>query len=243
MDLTVILDRVAERLDENTTTGVFYTNAEMTEAINEAQRLFVLLTLCLEKTATFALTAATAYYTDVRTTLTDYMLPLRVTLSNTRIRPATLHELDYLATAWEGTAGTPTHYAARGFNLLAVYPQPAAGGSSLSITYAYEPAVLSGSATPEIPEEYHPSLVDEATSICRLKEGGQEFQKYLMYHERFLKDAAKLAKYVRGRSIAQGYDRYPTFDLERHDISRQVTIKPLPRVPVPLIRRDTLVAS
>ncbi len=236
MNLGAIRIRLAERLDDQN--GVYYTSVEMNSAINEAQRLFVLLTLCLEKTASFSLVAGTTFYTDLRASLTDYLLPLRVNISNVRVRPANFSELDYLNSAWEAATGVPTAYVTRGFNALAIYPHPSGSGTSLSITYAYEPAVLtSDSDIPEIPLEHHPDLIDCAVYLCRLKEGGQEFQKGLAFYGRFLDTCSKYATFIRARSVAQGYDRLP-FDLARHDISRQLKIQQLPRVPVPVIRKD-----
>src|SRR5512143_1198236 len=145
--------RTLERLGEEAAAPAYFTAQDATDALNWAQRLMVLLTLSLETTQNFTLTAATCWH-DVRATLSDWLLPLRVEYGGVKVRPARLAELDALAAAWQATAGDPERYACLGAEpvLLAVYKQLAAGGT-LSITYARVPAALETQGSPEIPEE------------------------------------------------------------------------------------------
>ena len=209
---------VLQRLGEDASKPVYYTGAEVLSALNEAQRIMVLLTLCLERTETFPLSVGTAFYRP-RTVLSDWLLPLRVRLSGgARLRPARLEDLDALDSGWQARPGYPDRYCSLGFNLLAINRQPE-GPASLVVTYAKTPTKLQGVAeTPEVPTEYHQALADYAINRLRMKEGGQEFTKTTPYGDRFLADCRKLGEFVRARNVAQGYDLLP-FELSRYDVS------------------------
>ena len=212
--------RVLERLDDD---GTYYSIdfGEVDRALNAAQNIFALLTLCNEKTVAFSLLGGQTFYT-IRNNITDYIVPLRVTMVNTgtRLRPITIHQLDgRFGSAWRATTGTPTHYVAMGYDLLAVYPQPA-GGTAINITYAAAPSQL-GAADQlfEIPAEQQVHLVDFAIWWLRLKEGGEELQTATQYLQRFIEAADKYGQFVRRRSYGQRYDNVP-FDLASFDRGR-----------------------
>lgn len=218
MNVTALEKRIFDRLEENPAAPTSFTEPEALAALNHAYFLFVFLTLCLEKTVTFTVTAATPFF-GIRGTLTDYLLPLRLTIGGVRIRPSTLADLDAVDYGWQAHAGAPSRYATQGINLVAITPQPAIDTDSL-FTYAYIPvALVAGSDVPAIPEEFHESLVKFALVRMRLKEGGNEFQKVLPGLKDFLGDAAKLGNFVRARSIGRKYDTVP-FELKAADLSR-----------------------
>lgn len=210
-------DRVEERLDEDGTSPVYYTTTQIKDALNRAQRLFAFLSLCIEKRdQTFSLSAGTTYY-DVSATFSDFLLPLRIKAGTSRILPVRQEQLDLRYGAWESTAGTPTHYFMRGFYFFGCYPRPAGAGTSLLFSYAAEPATLTNAGdTPEIPEEYHMSLIDYAVYRLRWQEGGQELAKVIPLFGRFLDEVEKCAIYTRARAMAQRYDSIP-FDLATFD--------------------------
>jgi hypothetical protein len=89
------------------------------------------------------------------------------TTTGAKVRPSTLEELTSLDSQWIKSAGDPYRYAVAGADLLGVYNQPAAG-ATLNVTYARAPVALASNGdVPEIPAEYHPSLVDYCIYRCR----------------------------------------------------------------------------
>jgi hypothetical protein len=215
--------RLCERLDEIPGSPVFYTAAEMRAALNKAQNLWALLTLCIERTASFTLAPASAFH-SITDSFADYQVPLRVTLNGLRLLPATLQQLDGLSENWFTTPGTPVRYFAKGFDQLAVYPQPTSL-AQISITYAAQPTLMvNDTDEPEIEALYHDALLDFAVYILRAKEGGAEFQNALMYLDRFLTEAARRSEYIKSRSRAQNFDVLP-FDLARFDKSRLIRLE------------------
>lgn len=221
MNLGDLQERLSERLDDES--AVYYLSSHTIHALNVAQRLFALLTLCVERTANFSLSTST-YFNLLSASISDLIVPLRITLANgARLVPTRIHDLDGLSDAWRAATGTPTHYVQEGHDALIVTPRPT-GASLARITYAAVPAALALSGdVPEIPEEHHPCLIDFAIWYLRLKEGGQEHAKTVDYLNRFLDDAEGFGDYVRARAKAQGYNRQPP-DISLFDRSR-LTVK------------------
>jgi hypothetical protein len=228
-----ISDRILARMDD--TGGETVTSdpsspvpPEILAAVNEGQELFSLLTLCLEQTDNWTLTASTPWI-SVRATFPDFLAPLKLAVvGGVRIRPATLAELDAENEVWQATAGTPARYVTKGFNLFAFTPQPA-NDTVLQFTRARSPVQLVSDAFPEIPEEYHATaLVNYGVYRVKLKEGAQGLERGINYLNAFLDDAQRLGDFVRGRSKAARYDALP-FELKLFDRSRLIkTLKEKP---------------
>ena len=200
------------------------TPPELVAAINEGQQLAAWLTLCTEKTASFALGSthsqdANGCFYQLRPVLTDFLVPLRFTLGGVRLRPASLSQLDAENSAWQATAATPTRYACLGFNLLIVTPQ--ASGTA-QMTYAYSPpALVNDTDVPAIPEAYHRNLVDYGVYRIRLKEGAQALARGLGRLNLFFDSMTELGDYIRDRSVAARYDITP-FEMALFDRSEMI---------------------
>lgn len=214
--------RLLERLGDNPATGGFYTPQEALAWLNAAQRIMVLLTLCLETTASISLTANVSFYRMLNL-FSDWLLPLRVRIdqgqapnNGAKVLPARLSDLAALDSNWSVSPGPVTRYAHLGFDLLAVYRRPLAV-VAIQVTYARCPAPMINPAdVPQVPLPYHPVLIDGAIPLCRAKEGGGEWKKTLPQWDRFMDACQKLGAYVRARNKEQGYDRLP-MEIERYD--------------------------
>jgi hypothetical protein len=223
--------QVSSRLNEGFGAGgpTFYPTVEIVAAINEANRLFCLLTLGLEKTTAWSVPAATSFFhmlqlsTGGNLIFPDWIVPLRIaTAAGAKVRPARIDQLWALDSQWPAVPGSPSRYAHVGADLVALYGQPASTGTTLNVTYARAPVTLvNDTDVPETPAEYHPPYVDYAIYRCREVEGGEEFAKTLPLFDGFLAAAGKYAGYVRARNVGAGYDKIP-FELDSFDRSRLV---------------------
>lgn len=215
----LINDTLIDLGDDPTQPTMYYGAGEVLAALNAIQRLFVLLTLCLETTATFALaTDGTSSY-QLMSTFADWLVPLRIRLAGgAKLMPSTLADLAALDDSWRLTRGVPSRYAINGFGLLSTYAQPTAA-TSLSMTYARCPLAMTTGQDPEIPAQYHPNLKDGAIPYLRCKEGAQEWQKTLPSWDRFISSAKQFAGQIRARNRELGYDTLPA-EIERYDLSR-----------------------
>lgn len=217
------LDRLGDDPDLDPSL-MHYTPQEVLAALNQAQRLFVLFTLCLETTANFALTGQAAGY-HMLDTFPDWIAPLRIRNAlGQKMRPSRLADLSALDQSWRTRTGVPVRYAHSGFDLLSVYKT---NTSTVPITYARSAAELvstwpaDNAQSPEIPPENHLDLIEGAIPILRVKEGAQEWQKTLGCWDRFLDGVELCAQYVRGRNRELGYDALPP-ELKRMDRSRML---------------------
>lgn len=220
MDVAQLETLVWDILDD---TGTYYPAANVLAALNEAQRLFCLVTLCLETTASFSLTSATAWY-HVLPQFPDFLLARRlVSSTGARLRPSRIDVLNALNTNWRNSPGAPIRYAVLGMDLLAVYNQPA-GADSLTLTYAQAPpALVNPTDAPAIRETSHFALANYAAYACRQPEGGQEFAKFLPYLNTFLDEATAVQKLVKAKNLDANYEK-PPFELEAMDRSRLLAL-------------------
>jgi hypothetical protein len=308
-------DTASAKLNEAFGAGgpTFYPTVEIVAAINEAQRIFCLLTLILETTTAWDVPPATTFFRMLQLTgpapvigivnvagtavtraagqqfeveawlpgitillngvarvivdvgsptdltidtpaasgpagyavpsayppsllFPDWIVPLRLTsASGAKIRPSRLDDLVSLDAQWVAQPGAPSRYVHLGADLLALYRQPAAAGTTVNVTYARCPVPLVlDIQTPEIPEEYHPELVNYA--ICRLRqvEGAAELAKTMPLLASFLDAAQKCADFVRAKNRGGGYDSLP-FELRNFDRSRLLKVAPAPAAKRPVL--------
>lgn len=218
MILSDMQTRLLERLGENPSAPAFYTVRETVAWLNAAQRFMVLLTLCLEATATVVLTGA---FQSMLGQFPDWLLPLRIRVAGVKLKPSRFSDLAALDTAWSASPGPAVRYAHVGFDFLGLYQQPG-GGASCQVTYARCPAALASSGdVPEVPPEYHPALIEGAIPLLRAKEGGQEWKKVLADWDKFMDACQQLGERVRARNVEQGFDRMPV-ELARFDRSKML---------------------
>lgn len=212
--------RTRELIDDEF--GTYCTDAEVDLALNAMQRLFVLLTLCLEQTFSFTLTNGVAFQ-DLSAQIGNFLVVLRVGYMGLRVQPYTIHQLDMLSSTWRNTPGNPMKYIQAGFGqygVLAITPQPASGTNHLDLTCAREPVpMVLDSDIPEIPQEHQPFLPKGAAFWLQLKVGGIELQNAAQYLQEFLMDAQKYQAFKRSKSRAQLYDIKP-YDLASFDMGR-----------------------
>jgi hypothetical protein len=220
MTLGELVDRCLREIGETSTVQpVTYSRQEARDALNEAQRLFALFTLCLEAEGTLTTTVSGSFY-YVSSQIPDFLAPLRIlTPGRLTVRPSTLGHMEALNQSWRITPGLPKRYAVLGWDLLALDPRPDAA-YLLPVQYAKSPAKLvTDGQSPEIPAEDHEALLDCAIPVMRLKEGGSQLAKVLPRFEAFLAAVKRRADYVRARSRDNQYDSLPA-ELKVTDLSR-----------------------
>jgi len=223
MTTATISGLVSSRLNEAAAVGgpKFYPGAEILGAVNEGQRLFCLLTLCIEKQAALVVPGATTFL-HVLPVVADYLAPLRLTdTGGAKVRPTTFSELWSLDAAWPAAIGAPIRYVAAGADLAAFY-RTSAAPVTLQLQYAASPALLvNGGDIPAIPAEYHQELVNYGIYRVRQVEGGAEFAATLPLFDHYLQAAQDYGAFIKARNVGAGYDSLP-FELASFDRSRLV---------------------
>jgi hypothetical protein len=209
LTLSQIESLALTRLGDN---GTYYPG--VLDAINEAQRLFCLVSLCLETSETFPLAANTALY-NVLPALSGFVLARRIYYGGRLLRPASLAQLEAVEANWQSSLGTPARYALCGLDFLAVYPQTSTA-SQLTIVHVRPPVPLVNlSDVPEIRPASHWALASYAAWAVRQVEGGQEFAKFQTYFDEFMAEAQIVAGLVRQRTRDSGLEVAMPFELTR----------------------------
>lgn len=216
MNLAALEQQTWDLVDDD---GTYYQELAVRAALNEAERLFCLITLSYEVTSSFPLNGEQAFY-HVRETLTDWLAPRRLLASSgQRLRPGRLSDLDALNSGWQDTPGTPSRYAHLGLDFLAIYPQPAEADALVAVYAAAPPQMVDAADEPVIQENSHFALPNYAAYALRQPEGGQEFSKFLGYFNDFLDEVQRVQALVLAKNLDLRYEIAP-FELERMDRSR-----------------------
>lgn len=219
MQLAQLQAALWNRLDDD---GTYYPASQVTNALNEGQRFFQLLTQCLEQTVTWTPIGGPIYH--MLSLYPDWLCIHSVAVNGTPLRPATLAELDALDANWlSASGGTPQRYVTLGFDVLLFYP-----ASLVPVTLNYHcspPPLVGATDVPAIPEKYDDALLDYGEYCCRQGEGGQEFLKVLGRFSDFLTEALRAAEFYKGRVLDSRYEKKP-IELSDADKSRLLKFRP-----------------
>jgi hypothetical protein len=146
MQLSNMVALVSQRLNEGQAGPTFYPTYEIVAALNEANRLFCLLTLGLEQSSTWNVPSGATFF-HMLGFYPDWIVPLRVTtVGGAKVRPSRLEDLSSLDSQWIVSPGAPYRYAALGADFLALYQQPA-GYSAGTVTVANGSSAVTGAGT------------------------------------------------------------------------------------------------
>lgn len=205
MQLSDLRTRVLQRIEVDPTDALWQFAA--TAALNEGQRIFAFLTLCLEVTRMLPLTSGVSFY-NLLATWADFIVPLRVKLA-TKLRAESLFEMAMADPSFLSTTGTPTRYGCIGADLLYLNKRPGAG-LTLSVTFARMPALLAlDTDVPDILEADHEALIAYAIPRLRANEGGLELKNSAPLFASFVDYVKTRAADVRDRSNRAGLDNLP----------------------------------
>ncbi len=138
LTLSDIRTEVRVRIKDTFTNRYRYTDQQLTNLINEAQRDVINNTWVLSKSYSFTTLANTTYYAIP----TDLLAIQRVTSSNLNIPEVTLIKLDgdNGNSAWETFSGSALQYYFQDYaqpNEIGVYPFPLDGNSTTTVKIIY----------------------------------------------------------------------------------------------------------
>jgi hypothetical protein len=109
--------------DEN---GHFWSEEQLRKFLEQAQLFIAMFRALGEETDSLTLTSGQAVYV-IHDTWSDFIMPLRTTISNKSLRRTTIAQLQAIDTGFYGTSGTPEMYYMVGGNLMGFYPVPTSG--------------------------------------------------------------------------------------------------------------------
>ena len=160
-------DELAGRISRNVnSTGVFYTPADLNDAIQDGYDEIVGLTGCIHKATTIAFTANLTYY-DFGSLISDFAALVAIWNTTTKrwLLPVSEKYLERERDDWETATGTPEYFYPVNFRYVAIYRKPSSAGyGNMYVFYKALADTLEGDDTPSIPHEYVQTLEEYVTT-------------------------------------------------------------------------------
>lgn len=190
--LSTLLTRIGERTDASP----FWVPAQKIAAINEALRVWNMLTGMWKAPVTLPTTAGTVWYSVPSTMVYD----TRMEFNGRPMDPESLNGMDNGRDGWEGESTVtgsdvptrPTLWIPAGLNLFAIWPRDAVGGNSLLLDGVRRTPVLSADADfIDIGQAELDALLGECVHILAFSEAGQRWAATQQLHKNFLIAAAE----------------------------------------------------
>lgn len=179
--------RVRERL-----LSTFWTDTEINLYINEALRVWNVLTGYQKNTEGVALTGGSVNFHAKTEFMTTGIIVQRIETSNIHLDPITLKELNHLSPTWYGqVASTTSNWMHVGLNNIALYKAPSSTFSATTYFIDTSPIPSLDGDYIQVGEEDMAAIIDYITFIAKIKESGKEFQESVALLQNFLKQASK----------------------------------------------------
>ena len=153
--------RVLQALNDDTTSPVFWSTAEIDTLLDEGQEVLAEQTPAFTRTFTVPLRNGTALY-RLGGVGERIMTPTRLWLpgEHRRLEAVTLSDLDARHEEWLTVTGTPWCWAPVDWETFTIWPAPATGGGILDVTcYVWPVPLQSDADRPELPEADQEALV------------------------------------------------------------------------------------
>lgn len=196
LNLTAIRAKVYARLENNTD---FYLTTEADRAINDAIKVVNMYTGFIQTTISIP-GGTVANQVDYQTP-TGILFPLRVAIGGQVIDKRSWASMGQGNSAWrlDTTANTGiavSIWVPVGLTIFSLNPADSTGGQVISVAGVAEPTPLaSGGDVIQIPDEFVDLIMDLASHILPLKEGGLIFSQAGALYTMFLSRIKQFAFY------------------------------------------------
>lgn len=156
-----IRTRILNALNESASAPVFWTTAQMSQAIADGMDLLAEEAQQVKRTAICALQPGSQYY-STRGIALDLMIPTRIWVPslNRRLTVTTVGQLDAYHERWQTVTGDPQYWFPMGWDWFGIFPHPSTGGGTMRVDYlAWPRPLLDDGDEPELYGADHDGLV------------------------------------------------------------------------------------
>lgn len=160
------------RLSESSGAPVFWTGADVEEALNEGYYDFAEQTRAVERSAEVGCVAQVPYM-DARTALPYPFLGLRRVLSrqlNTPLTTTTIDAVDRQDFRWEMSSGSARKFMVRGLYTIGLWPVPNTRETFRMSWTSLPSRMVDNADEPELPVEQHEALILYALYDLKVQE-------------------------------------------------------------------------
>lgn len=225
---SVTLAQLQQKLKDSWESVPFWTDPESVTYINEALRMWNLLT-GMWKQPISGTTIPNVPWLDLPASMVYNM---RVSVGGKALGDSSIGDLDYGKPGWEGQTtasggGVPTTvkmWAPAGLRLIAIWPAPTLATDIVIDGVASTPVLVNPGDFVDLGEEEHGALIDYALHIATFKKGGTTFAGTMQLYREFLLAAADKNERLKGSLLfrrAMGVDLNRTQRPLRRSIAGQ----------------------
>ena len=160
----MIRSLIRQRIQDgiNDPEGIFFTNDDAEDAIDEAMEVMVEEAGAIKRTAFLALQPATTFYW-LTAIAPDVMSPWRIwsLVTEQRLTAVSMRQLDHVDRRWLETHKNPEVWFPVSWDLFGIWPTPSEGGGVLRVDYlAWPRALLDDRDEPEFQVSDTEAIVD-----------------------------------------------------------------------------------
>ncbi len=165
--------------------AVFWTDAELKFCLNEALRVWNLMTWQYRSRST-VLTVANQTYYDT----SSFLNVTRVVYNGLPMGLTSLFALDQLNPGWEPQTGTPIKWFPVGATKIGIYPADAVANNTMVVEgLAPAPQLSLDTDYIDLGEWQFRALADYVEHIACFKQGGKEFEDSMEFYKSFVRAA------------------------------------------------------
>ena len=157
-----IKQRISAAINDDRTSPVFVTDAQLNTLVDEAIQIIAEDSRAIKRSTTLPLRPGMQFI-YLPSVAPDIMVPHRIWdhVNSRRLIATTMQELDGYQTRWLNTTGSaPEFWYPVSWDLVGVFPKPVSPGGTMRIDYiAWPRELLDDNDEPEFPQATHNALV------------------------------------------------------------------------------------
>lgn len=162
MNRNEIKARIKDKIDDHSDDGVFFTDTQLSDLVDEAQELLCGETKSIHRTVLAPIRPG-GQFIYLPALAPDIMLPVRIwnNANGYRLEVTSINNLGTFHQKWPTVTGSdPQFWFTVSWDIIGLFPRPVAGSGTLRIDYVAWPRALNDDEDrPEIMEASHDALV------------------------------------------------------------------------------------
>lgn len=204
-----VISKIKQELDDQ---GVFYTDTDIYDSLQDGYHEIALRTSCIEKIVSVA--PPIAPYWNLADDIPDYFSIFAIYNRNERVflTPASVRSIENMNYEWETQTGTPQYFIPIDFKYIALYPTYSATPTyNFYVFYFGQAPDFTSSNTLSLPSNTQTCIEDYV--VNDLLDQSLEFNKSKIFYGNYVEGINRTKKQLEGRNVR---DRIKHFLVTNH---------------------------